>query len=257
MKSPIRMLSAITLFCALLLGCAPDKGPPTSAYLRSYEQISSDLATQLQQLPKLVAPRPPEVPLNSTPEQRRAVIAARREYPTDVIRYLNGLIERCVKLSALYGEAQGKWVDLNGSDADPDAVHLAVIREKTSAQRREFYLEMGRLAELDRDSLLHRQSADELDAILTAAFDAALNGKIFGPDGTMMGGFVGLLSGAPGAVTKRHVEKETIDDEIKQLGTTATELEHDIVAYRDAHARVFTDIKARYTNQDWSFMGTP
>lgn len=254
--TPFLALSS-TLICGLLAACSRSRGPATNVYLRTYEAISENLASQLRELPKFSPPRRPyRPPPHSTPQEFRGYANAIRNYPNALVQYESAVIERCQALSQLYGHAQNQLATTSAAGVDTMAVELVTLRERTIGQRRELFVEVGRFAQLNRDALVRRRSTDDLDEFVTDIFIEASKGAAAGPDGVVAGGILGAVKGAAGVVSKRETEKNVINDQLNRLAVTATQLQRDVVQYQTEHALLDTKVQAEYSEQDWSFMAS-
>jgi hypothetical protein len=143
---------------------------------------------------------------------------------------------------------------INAAGVDPMAIRLVSFRERTIGQRRELFVEIGRLAELRRSALLRGQSADDSDKIMTNIFEGAAKGAAVGPEAAIIGGIIGWLQGLGSVAEKRQQEKDAIGDQLAKLTATATQLQRDIIEYQTEHAQVITNLQAKYSDQDWNFM---
>lgn len=242
------------MICGLLVGCSPNKGPATNSYLRSYAQASDELAARLRQLPPVNPPVRPVLPARPTLEERREFNVQTRSYRNGQIQYYNAFLARGHILENLYGQTLSRISALNGAGADPSAVAMVAIRERTIGQRRELFVEMGRLAELRRDELSHQGSADALDDLVSSVFIEALKEAGGGLQGMEMGAFVGAAKGLASIVSKGKAEKEAIGEQANQVAAAATQLQRDVIDYQTASAQLRTTVQASYPDQDWSFL---
>ena len=249
----------LIIFVALcfggLLGCAPRKGPATNIYLRGYVSAVADLNAKLEQLPPVNPPEKPVLPEHATRDQRRQFVVQNRSYRNELIQYFNFFIERGHVLENLYGQTLTRLAALNGAGVDPSAVAMVAIRERTIGQRRELFVEMGRLAELRRDALSRQGSTDALDDLLSSVFVEALKDASGGLQGMEVGALVGAAKGLASIASKGRAEKEAIGEEADQVAVATTQLQRDVIDYQTAYAQLRTTVQANYPDEDWSFMG--
>jgi hypothetical protein len=244
------------LICSVLTACSVNRVPATNAYLRAYESASENLMQQVQQLPRLIAPRRPYLPTSPTWEERRGNVLARRNYPDALARYFGALSQRCQALSRLYGQAQGQFAALNGAGVDTDAVRLVALRVTTIGQRRKEFVELDRLCQLRRDALLRGQSDEVLDSLVLGIGQGVVDGAAGGPETAILGGLIGAVKSLLGEASKSQVEQDSIREQAEKLNASVADLSLSIVEFKTQRAALMAQLPARYPGPDWSFLAS-
>lgn len=250
--TPWPLLSGIVIG-GVLAGCAQNRGPATSAYVREYESVFTSLAGQIRELPKVAPPTRPLLPANPTSEELRIYNGMERIYPLFVNQYYGSVYERCQALSQICTQAQERIAAIKTDGVDSAALQLATVAQQAVGERRDFFTELGRLAALNRDALKRRHSTDALDEVLmgimTGSIDAVAN---CGEDDAAVVGVVGRLKEAADAASKRLEEKDAVVDQLARETAAATELQRGMAECTAEHAKLATVLREKYPDQDWS-----
>jgi hypothetical protein len=244
-------LASCAFTCGLLAACSPNKGPATNAYLREYESASGSLAGQVRALPKIAPPSKPFLPVDASPEQQRVYNGTMRIYPLFVNQYYGAVMERCQAISQLCSQTLDHIGSMNAAGADPDAVQLMTLGVQAIDLQRDFFVELRRLADLNRTALVRRKSVDGLDEILSGVFGAAIEG-----DAAASGAVVEGLKEAAGAFSKRQAEPYGIGEQVAHVAERAAQLQGGTAAYKAGHAQLAAGLKSKYPDQDWGMLQT-
>lgn len=179
-----------------------------------------------------------------------------RIYPLFVNQYYGAAFDRCQALSQLYGQTQDRIAAIKADGVDSAAVQLMTLRQQTVDQRREVFVELGRLTALNRDALKRRHSTDALDEILlgivAGSIETLANGG--GVDDAAMGGVLGKLKEAADAASKREADKDAVVDQIARETAAVTALQRGEAECQTERTKLTEVLKAKYPDQDWGVM---
>jgi len=178
-----------------------------------------------------------------------------RIYPLFVNQYYGAVMERCRAISKLCSQTEDRIGAMNAAGADPDSVRLVTLSVQEIDHRREFFEEVRRLADLDRTSLVRRQSVDDSDDLLSAMFSAVIGGGAGGWDeSASVGAVVGGMKEVAGAVSGRQAEQYGIGDQVARVSEAAARLQGELKAFQSERARLASSLQSRYPGQDWGMM---
>jgi len=241
------------LLGAVLAGCAGNKGPATSAYVRDFESAASGLSDRIRDLPRLAPPAKPALPANPTPEEQRIYDGLDRIYPLFVNQYYGSVYERCQTLAQLCGEAQERIAAIKTDGVDSAAVQLASVAQQAMGEKRAFFVELGRLAAVNRDALKRRRSTDAVDDFLLGIMDGSLDRLAnCGDDEAVAAGVVARLKVAAEAASRRQEDRDAVVEQVARGSAAAAELERGMADCRSGRSKLAADLKARYPDQDWA-----
>ncbi len=241
------------LLGGVLAGCAQNRGPATGAYVREFESAASALSGQIRELPRVAPPAKPTLPANPTPEEQRIYDGMDRIYPLFVNQYYGSVYERCQTLAQLCGQAQDRIAAIKTDGVDSAAVQLATVAGQAMGNKRAFFVELGRLAALNRDALKRRRTTDAVDDFLQAIMDGSLDRLAnCGDDDRVAAGVVSRLKEAADAAAKRQEDTDAVVDQVARGTAAAAELERGMVECRSGRAKLAADLKAKYPGQDWT-----
>ncbi len=250
--TPWPQLSCL-LLGGILAGCAQNKGPATSAYIREFESAASALSGQIRELPRVAPPAKPTLPANPTPEEQRIFTGMDRIYPLFVNQYYGSVYERCQTLAQLCGEAQDRIAAIKTDGVDAAAVQLATVAGQAMGNKRAFFVELGRLAALNRDALKRRHATDAVDDFLLGIMDGSLDRLAnCGDDDRVAAGVVAKLKEAAGAASKRQEDKDAVVEQVARESAAATELQRGMAECQSGRAKLAADLRAKYPQQDWA-----
>ena len=249
-----KVLIIALMIAGLWSGCRASRGPGTHAYLQAYARVSADLGDHIRHLSPLAAPKPPSLPPHPTKQERVIYTMEVRNFPNTWIGYCAALGERCRVLSDLYGRAQNEYGRIPSAGVDREAVNLVTLREHAIGQRRELYVEIARMAELKRDTLVRRGGNDEIFSLFTDIATHAMEAAEASGPGMTLGALIGAADGLTKIASKRETEDHDLADQSAAVKATATQLQRDVVKYQTALAELKTRVQAEYPDEDWSFL---
>jgi hypothetical protein len=235
-----------------LAGCAQSRGPATSAYLRECDAASAALAGQVRELPKIPPPSRPSLPASPTAEELRIFNGMERIYPLFVNQYYGAVFDRCQALAQLYSQTQDRVAAVKADGVDSAAVQFVALRLQASGQRREVFVELGRLAALNRDALKRRRTTDSLDEILQGVAGGVVETlAVCGDDGAAAAGVLSKLREAADAASRRETDREAVAGQIAREAAAVAELQRGEADCLAARVKLLSDLRARYPGQDW------
>ena len=240
-------VASCALTFGLLVACSQNKGPATNAYLREFESAAGSLAGQIRDLPKIAPPSRPFLPVNASPEQQRVYDGTMRIYPLFVNQYYGAVLERCQAISQLCSQTLDHIGSMNAAGADPDGVQLMTLGVQAIDQQRDFFVELRRLADLNRTALVHRKSVDNLDEILSGVFNSAIDGNAAAAGAVASG-----LKEAAGAASKREAEPFGVGEQVARVAERAAQMQGGTAAYQAGRAKLGAGLRSRYPDQDWT-----
>jgi hypothetical protein len=177
-------------------------------------------------------------------------VLRRKNYPAALAQYYNAFIERGHVLENLYGKTLTQIAALNGGGVDTSAVAMVAVRERTIGDRRELFVEMGRLAALGRQRL----ADDSFGNLVTDIVGAAVKAFAITGDTTGTTELMGAAKGLAGFASKGHADAEALSAQAGKVADAIDQLQRTVFEYQTAYAQLLTTVQAKYPDQDWGFM---